>query len=296
MAYWYLCVFLLISIINNSTSSNCPSRQWIEESLNKSIVPGAAIVVVNATDILYEEAFGYHSLLPIKWMDVERSIFTLASISKTFIAVAVMQLVEEELVDLDTDINQYLLEPDHRIFHPNYSSHSITLRKLLSHSASIAVSESTQLGLYRLNDTAFDQATLSEALFTYVNPNTSNWLPKPPGSVSFYSNEGSSLAGFVVEKVTNMSFDQYVKEKIMKPLQIDISQVGVRLADFANREDLVKHYAYAVNASHLSTWLEGIPQLNVTPFLVNIFIVLRGANLNRFYLGQFSDLAYDSIL
>jgi CubicO group peptidase (beta-lactamase class C family) len=269
-----LYVFLLISIINKSTSSDCPSRQWIEESLDKSLVPGAAIVVVNATHILYEEAFGYHSLLPLKYMDVEQSIFTLASISKTFIAAAVMQLVEEERVDFDTDINQYLLEPDHRIFHPNYSSHSIALRKLLSHSASMAVDDNTQLGLYRFDDAAFDQATLSQTLFTHVNPNTSNWLPKPPGSVSFYSNDGSSLAGLVVEKMTNMSFDRYVKEKIMKPLQIDISQVGVRLADFQNREDLVKHYAYAFNASHLHTWIEGMPQLNVTPLSVNMFIVV----------------------
>ncbi|CAF1493815.1 unnamed protein product [Rotaria sordida] len=197
-------------------------------------------------------------------MDVEKSIFAVASISKTFIAVAVMQLVEKELVDLDTDINQYLSEPRQRIFHPNYPSHSITLRRLLSHSSSIAVDESIQLSLYQLGDTAFEQSTLAEILFTHINPNTSNWLPKPPGTVAFYSNYGSSLAGLVVERVANMSFDQYVKEKIMKPLSIDISKVGVRLADFSNREELVKHYAYAFNASNLNEWIQGMPQLNVT--------------------------------
>ncbi|CAF4739932.1 unnamed protein product [Rotaria sp. Silwood1] len=197
-------------------------------------------------------------------MDVEKSIFAIASISKTFIAVAVMQLVEQELVDLDTDINQYLSEPHHRIFHPNYSSHSITLRRLLSHSSSIAVDENIQLSLYQTGDTAFEQSTLAETLFTYVNPNTSNWLPKPPGTVTFYSNDGSSLAGLVVERVANMSFDEYVKEKIMKPLNVDISKVGVRLADFSNREELVKHYAYSFNASNLNEWTQGLPQLNVT--------------------------------
>ncbi|CAF0823039.1 unnamed protein product [Adineta steineri] len=269
MAYLYVCIVLFIFVVNNSVSLSCPSRQWIEESLNNSYVPGAAIIVVNATHTLYEEAFGYHSLLPPKWIDIDRSIFTLASISKTFIATAVMQLVEQEVVDLDTDINQYLLEPDHRIFHPNYSTYSITLRKLLSHSSSIAVDENIQLGLYRLGDASFEQATLAEILFRNVNPYTSSWLPKPPGSVSFYSNYGSSLAALVVERMTNISFDQYVKEKIMKPLQIDITQVGVRLADFKNREDIVKHYAYALNASHLNAWTEGMPQLNVTPFSNN---------------------------
>ncbi|CAF3957607.1 unnamed protein product [Rotaria sp. Silwood2] len=197
-------------------------------------------------------------------MDVDKSIFGVASISKTLIAVAVMQLVEKELVDLDTDINRYLSEPHHRIFHPNYSSHSITLRRLLSHSSSIAVDEGIQLSLYRPGDAAFEQSTLAETLFTNVNPNTSNWLPKPPGTVAFYSNDGSSLAGLVVERVANMPFDRYVKEKIMKPLSIDINKVGVRLADFSNREDLVKHYAYAFNASNLNEWTQGMPQLNVT--------------------------------
>ncbi|CAF1478911.1 unnamed protein product [Rotaria sordida] len=85
--------------------SNCPNRQWIEESLQKAHVPGAAIVVLNATDVVYELAVGYQSLSPQQPMNVNKSIFPLASIAKTFIATAVMQLVEEELVDLDTDVN-----------------------------------------------------------------------------------------------------------------------------------------------------------------------------------------------
>lgn len=59
-------------------------------------------------------------------MDLDKSICFLASISKTFIGIAVMQLVEQELVDLDADINQYLSEPQKRIFHPRYPSYSIT--------------------------------------------------------------------------------------------------------------------------------------------------------------------------
>jgi CubicO group peptidase (beta-lactamase class C family) len=183
-----------------------------------------------------------------------------------------MQLVEEERIDLDTDINQYLKEPHYRIFHPNYPSHSITLRRLLSHSSSIAVDEYLQLSLYQPGDFAFQQSTLADRLFNNLNSNKSSWLPKPPGSVTFYSNDGSSLAGLVVERVANMSFDKYVKEKIMKPLNIDISKVGVRLSDFENREELVKHYVYALNASILNEWIQGMPQLNVTPLQVIIQI------------------------
>ncbi|CAF3504587.1 unnamed protein product [Rotaria socialis] len=269
MSYVLYLSLTLLAAIGDVANLNCPNNQWIEKSLNNSYIPGAAIVVVNGTHTLYEHAFGYHSISSPQLIDVEKSIFGLASISKTLIATAVMQLVEKELVDLDTDINHYLSEPHRRIFHPKYPSHSITLRKLLSHSSSIAVDDSIELGLYQLGDTAFGQSTLAEALFAHINPNTSNWLPKPPGTVSFYSNGGSSLAGLVVERVTNMSFDLYVKEKIMKPLGVDISKVGVRLADFSNRDELVKHNAYVFNASDFNVWTQGLPQLNVTKLSEN---------------------------
>ena len=266
---------VILSSLIDGTASNCPTREWIEKSFNDSHVPGAAIVVINGTQILYEQTFGYHSLSPARFVDAEKSIFAVASISKTLVAAAVMKLVEEERLDLDTDVNQYLSEPNYRIFHPNYTSHVITLRRLLSHSASIAVPEEVQLGLYRLGDGAFEQMTLAQTLFTHVNGNTTSWLPKPPGSVSFYSNDGVSLAGLVVERVAKMPFDQYVKKIILQPLQIDTNRVGIRLADFAKQEELVNHYAYAYNSSQLEIWTQGMPRLNVTPCSVNISLRRR---------------------
>ncbi|CAF3693725.1 unnamed protein product [Rotaria socialis] len=256
-------VLFLITTENNALY--CPNQKSIEQSLAESNIPGAVIVVVNATDVLYEQAFGYQSILPQVSMNVDKSIFTIASISKTFIAVAVMQLVEKQLIDLDTDINQYLSEPDRKIFHPHYPSHSITLRKLLSHSASIAVNTQGWINFYRPGDSAFMETTLADICFTYINPNTSNRLPEPPGSVTYYSNEGSALAALVVERMTKMPYDQYVLKNIFKPLNIDITKMGVHLADFENQEDLVRHYTYASNASYLPVWKQLLPQFNLTP-------------------------------
>jgi CubicO group peptidase (beta-lactamase class C family) len=87
--------------------------------------------------------------------------------------------------------------------------------------------------------------------FKYLSPNTLNWLPRPPGNVTLYSNEGSSLAALVVERIIKMPYDQYVKENILNPLNINIRKTGVRLADFQNTDELVKHYAYTFNSSFL---------------------------------------------
>ena len=266
-----MCLLLVLVLFVNivaSNNSNCPNEQSIKESLRKVHIPGTAIVVVNATHTLYELAYGYQSLSPEYPINIDKSIFPIASISKTFIAAAIMQLVEKELVDLDTDINQYLFEPDRRIFHPRYPFHSITLRKLLSHSASIAVSFEIQNAFVKPGDTAFEES-LADFCYKYVNSNTSNWLPKPPGSVTFYSNEGAALAALVVERTANMSYIQYVKERILKPLGIDINKSDVKLADFANTEDFVKHYTYAFNTSYLEEWNQIMPQLNITQMPVN---------------------------
>jgi CubicO group peptidase (beta-lactamase class C family) len=268
-SFVFIAAFFIISV-----NSNCPNRQSIEQSLNKVHIPGAVIVVVNATNILYEQAFGYHSLLPSKFMDVDQSIFPLASISKTFIATAVMQLVEKKIIDLDTDINQYLSEPNRKIFHRSYPTHPITLRKLLSHSSSIAVDGQLQSTFFQPGDSAFAKETLTDMCFKYLNPNTSNWLPRPPGNVTLYSNEGTSLAALVVERVTKISYDEYVKENILKPLNIDTRKTGVRLSDFSNLDELVKHYGYAVNSSFLQQWDEEMPQLNIIQLTVNVLYVI----------------------
>jgi len=255
-------LWTVVVVLQFASTRECPSRAIIEQSLLDAHIPGAVIVVVNATDILYQEAYGHHSLHPVKMMDVDKSIFVLASISKTFIVTAVMQLVEANRLDLDTDINQYLSSLNQRISHPQYPAHIITLRQLLSHSASIGVNEETDLTLVQPEDDALTRISLAETCFTYLSHNASNWLPKPPGTVTLYSNVGTSLAGLVVECVTQMPYEHYVREKILKPLGIDVKKASFRLSDFKDREELVKHYAF--NASYLKEWNQGLPQLNIT--------------------------------
>lgn len=260
---------IIALLITVSSGSNCLTRQSIEESLKKVYIPGAAIIVVNSTDILYEEAFGYQSLLPEKSLDIERSIFPIASISKTVIAVAVMQLVEQKRVDLDTDVNEYLDLPSRAIYHRNFPNSSITLRRLLSHSSSIAVNGALQGSFFQAGDSVIDNQTLTEFCLKYLNWNTTNWLPRPPGNATHYSNEGTTLAALVVERISNMSYDQYVKEKIFKPLNVTSDKIGVRLKDFADNTHFVEHYAFAPNSSFLQLWKEEFPQFNVELMPVN---------------------------
>ena len=259
----FLILSVLVLVVSAWAKKDCPSRVFIEQSLRDVHLPGAAIIVVNASDILYQEAFGYQSLSPMQMMDAEKSIFLLASLSKTFLGVAVMQLVETNRLDLDADINEYLSSSKPRLFHPKYPCHSITLRHLLSHSASIRVDQIIGLTFIKPNDSwSIPGTTLEDVCYEYLSSNVSNWLPEAPGSVTVYSNVGTALAALIVERVAQMPYEYYVREKILKPLSIDVKKAGYRLSDIERRDELVKQYAF--NASSLGLWQQELPQINVS--------------------------------
>ena len=142
---FYIVVYLL-SFVRNL---QCPNEEILNEKLSNIHIPGAAIVVVNQSSIVYEKSFGYESIGSSKLIRINESIFTLASLSKTFLSIGVMQLVELNQLDLDEDINMYLNET---IVHPLFPSSKITLRHLLSHRASIQ--SNNELHLIE-NDRAF---------------------------------------------------------------------------------------------------------------------------------------------
>ena len=80
--------------------------------------------------------------------------------------------------------------------------------------------------------------------------------------MTYYSNVGAASAAYIVERISDLSFEQYVRDNILNQLGIGKKEAGYRLADFADRkDDLIEHYVY--NASWLGHFQQMIPQLNV---------------------------------
>lgn len=260
-----LLLILIITLIKlDATESQCsPTTASIQRLLDEAYIPGAAVVVFNTTGIIYQQGVGYHSA-PLseqrQLIDPSSSIFLLASISKTFIAVAAMQMVESNLLNLDIDINQYL-SPLLRIVHPYHPNVTITTRHLLSHTAGIGLNRVQQDEHYVPGD-SFTQTNFRDVIQKYVSDNAS-WLPIPPGNITYFSNVGTSLAALIIERLARISFERYVQDKILKPLGIDEKKAGCRLSNFDdNKKSLVDHYIY--NASWLETYQQRIPQLNIS--------------------------------
>ncbi len=177
---------------------------FFDRNMEELDIPGAAVVVVKDGRILFIKGYGFADLERQIPVDPAQTVMRVGSVSKLFTATAVMQLVEQGLLDLDTDVNQYLtaLKISEDYVEP------VTLRQLLTHSAGF---EDRVVGTITLDP---DEVL---PLGEYLKGN----IPKrvlEPGSVHSYSNFSFALMGLLVEEITGMPFAQYVDENLLQPL------------------------------------------------------------------------------
>lgn len=195
----------------------------IQEASEKYDAVGLAFAVVKDDGVIYDGAVGFQSLETKKPLSSELSLFRIASISKSFTATALMQLVEKGDISLDDDVGNLLGFP---VRNPYYTDHIITVRMLLSHTSSLSDSNGY-----------FD--------ITVINPQKNNNWKKGfsknmPGSTYDYCNLNYNLLGAILENVTGVRFDNYIKDKILNPLQLS----GGYCVDSLRTEDLAVLYNY----------------------------------------------------
>jgi len=177
---------------------------YMPYTLQRADVAGAVVVVVKGGEVLLQKGYGYADRETRRPFDPLNTLFRPGSISKLITWIAVMQLVEEHRVDLDSDVNTYL---DFKI--PPFEGQSVTLRNLMTHTAGF-----------------------QDCLKDVVSPNApalalGDFLKKrlpdrifPPGQITGYSNYGAALAGYVVERVSGQRFEDYVEQHIFLPLEM----------------------------------------------------------------------------
>jgi len=134
------------------------------------------------------------------------TMYGIGSTSKMFTTVAVMQLVDQGKIDLDTPIVQYI--PEFKMKDERYKK--ITPRMLLNHSSGLNGSSLTNAFLFDDKDT-FAHDTLLEQLADQT-------LKAEPGAYSVYCNDGFTLAEILVERISGMDFTSYIHRYITEPL------------------------------------------------------------------------------
>jgi CubicO group peptidase (beta-lactamase class C family) len=172
-------------------------------------IPGAAIVVVRDGRTILAKGYGVESLQGRRPIDVDRSLFRAASISKLMPWILVMQLVEEGRLDLDRDVNAYL---DFEI--PPAFGKPVTMRDLMTHSA----------GFSERFRGVFEQ-DVRTPLGTMLRNNVPN-RAYAPGSRVAYSNYGAALAGYIVQRLRGQPWETIVRERILDRLDMHRATVA----------------------------------------------------------------------
>jgi len=178
------------------------------ETYMDELTAGVAVTIVHEGEIIFSRGYGYPELEQQTPVDPAVTVFEYGSISKLFIYTAVMQLVEQGLLDLDNDVHEYLPEDLAREFD---FEKTFTVRDLLNHSAGFG--ESILNMALIADDLEYRQTTLREGLL--ANQPVQIY---EPGIFSSYSNFGSALAAYIVEQVSGMEFADYELEHILTPL------------------------------------------------------------------------------
>jgi CubicO group peptidase (beta-lactamase class C family) len=233
-----------------------------QEKMKEFGVPGVALGILHngTVSIRGVGITNVEDSLPV----TPHTVFPIASISKTFAATAMMRLVEQGKVDLRAPVRTYI--PEFRV-RDTVATRDATIHHLLTH-----------LGGWEGQVSGPDRG--SETLANFITTITDLMQVAPPGAAWSYNNAGFSIAGRVIEKVTENSINRAIRDLVFQPLGLE--HAGTTAGDF-----IVNRFA----AGH--TTRDGKPALN-RPFTPSVSVTAGGVGLcmtdlmayARFHLGD----------
>lgn len=250
-------------------------ESFIMEKMSKTRIPGLSIAVVEKDRVVYSKGFGYR--------DVENglratpaTLYGIGSVTKSFTALAIMRLVEQGKLSLDDPVHKYLPQFEIRPF-----GEPIRIVHLLSHSSGIPALAYAEALIDRIvgNEPAWSPIVGCDDVIAFMR-RAGEWVEARPGEKFFYLNEGYVLLGCVVEKVSGMSYEDFVKREILEPLEMRRS--------FFKKEEVEKDpdvaAPYAVDKE--GRWVRSRFPYGVTADGGLISNVLDLSNYISMYLGR----------
>lgn len=190
-------------------------QDTIQAILEKTDAPGAQIAIFTKDTVLWQQNFGMADVANEIAVSDE-TFFRIGSISKTFTAVAAMQLVEQGKLHLDDKIAD--LVPDLKYQNEWKETHPIRLKHVLEHTTGF---DDIHLTEYAAPSEGW---TLKQGLEYHPHSRYARWKP---GMHTSYCNSGPGVVAYIIEKVTGQEFEAYVKDNIFQPLGMEQSSYVV---------------------------------------------------------------------
>ena len=212
----------------------------IRELMSAGRLPGLSAAVVRDAEVVWSRAWGMANIAAGRRVTPD-TLFMLASVSKTVVATAVLQAIEDGLFDLDTEVNDVLPFP---VRHPVHPNRALTVRQLLTHTSSIRDNWNLLIDSYVAGDAEME---LGRFLRRYLAPSGADLAPNNyyafgPGRSYRYANVGASLAAYLVEAAAGIGFATWCERRIFAPL--GMNRAGWHLAGLPRR-DIAMPYGWA---------------------------------------------------
>jgi len=311
MKYLITLLIILFSITKSSYSQDLNDSISAElvEIMKTSGIPGLGVAIVSIDSVFYLNGFGNADIETGKPY-TENTLQNIGSVSKTFIAVALMQLIEQGKIQLDNNINDYL---PFRVVNANFPDSLITVRMLAAHTGGLTdgkdemliersylLSEKTNFKKEDLPEGYFElfeiynsnvPLTLEKFLFNFYSPEgdwyeSSNFLKVPPGFKYNYTNAGATLLAFIIEQVSDESFDEYTRKHIFEPLKMDNTHWSYENADSNNFASLYMSNKTKIPHYSLITYPDGGLVTSVKDLSIYLKEMIKGINGESKLLSQ----------
>ena len=218
--------------------------QYFKGILASSPAPGFSVVVVKDEKVVFKKGYGVERIGSPNLMTAKTSA-SIGSLTKSFTALAIMQLVEQGKIRLDDPVIKYL--PEFKTANRNRSD-KITVRMLLNNTSGLQGGVSN-----RLQDE-------EEALELLLQSLQSFYLSKEPGKSYEYTNTGFSVAGLIIERVSGLSYSKYLEQRILQPLEMERTSTDPN--DF---DDLKVLYGHWMGLNEGIPAERGIESVEMTP-------------------------------
>lgn len=219
MTRYLIPLWILLCFTTFATAQSLPAiDSTVNAFMTQYHVPGMAIAVTHHGKLVYAKGYGYADTSQ-QTIVTTNSLFRIASVSKCITATAILKLVDVGKLSLDATVfgEKGVLGTAYGQAPYPENLRKITVRQLLQHTAGGWTNNST--------DPMFSHPNLSaDELISWTIMNQP--LKNTPGEVFAYSNFGYCILGRIIEKVSGMPYEAYVKKAILQPCGINDMQIG----------------------------------------------------------------------
>lgn len=228
-------IYLIICLVpfcgESQTLNNQLLKDSIEVILKQKNISGAYVSIVKKDSILFQEGIGIINKEKGIRAD-EQHLFRLGSVSKTFTALVIMNLVKDGKLNLEDDIRKIV--PEIHVINKWEDSHPIKLKHVLEHKAGF--DDIHLSALSKISKKPEGTLMIDEVLF-FNKCYKANWKP---GLVMSYSNPGYVLLGYIIEKISGHSYQDYIRENILRPLKMNNTRF---ISEIIDKDKIVTGYS-----------------------------------------------------